>query len=526
MAETNGGRRLVVTDLLTRKEALVNDFSDLRSPGSCHERWARFRFCVVGPLLSAPPLPGELRCALEELSRRDWRHPTREGEKIRLAFSTIERWYYSAKDAPNPIDALRRAVRHDAGSFRIIAPRLAEALRAQHREYPHWTYRLHHDNLAALAAADPSFGEFPSYQSLVRYMKAKGLRRTKRTRNEKRAGLARSRERLDRREVRSFEVDHVGALWHLDFHTSRFIAILDPFGRWVKPSLLAILDDRSRLCCHAQFYLEEATEDLVHGFSQALLKRGLPRRLLSDNGSAMLADEFTQGLERLSILHETTLPYTPQQNGKQEHFWAVVEGRFLAMLDHATDLTLEKLNALLQAWVEGDYHRRVHSETRQTPIDRFLEGPDVLRPAPDPSVLKEAFRRHVRRRIRRSDATVTVAGVRCDVPSAYRHLDRVRVAYARWDLGFIHLVDPNSGKPLVRIFPTDKSRNASGERRLLDPLAPEEEPCRPAGELPPFLKRLVEEYAASGLPPAYLRKQDRDKLNDDDRDQNKGKEQS
>ena len=180
---------------------------------------------------------------------------------------------------------------------------------------------------------------------------------------------------------------------------------------------------------------------------------------------------------------------------------------------------------LLEIRVEGDYHRRVHSETRQTPIDRFLEGPDVLRPAPDPSVLKEAFRRHVRRRIRRSDSTLTVAGVRCDVPSAYRHLDRVRVAYARWDLGFIHLVDPNSGKPLVRIFPTDKSRNASGERRLLDPLAPEEEPRRPAGELPPFLKRLVEEYAASGLPPAYLSKQERDKLNDDDRDQNKGKEQ-
>jgi putative transposase len=504
----------------------MNESSDRRSLRSRHERWARLRFSVVGPLLSAPPSPGDLQAALEALSRQDWQHPTREGERIRFGLSTIERWYYSAKEAPNPIDALRRVVRHDAGSFRIIGPRLAEALRAQHREYPHWTYRLHHDNLVSLVAADRSFGELPSYQSLVRYMKAKGLRRTKRTRNEKRAGLARSRERLDRREVRSFEVDHVGALWHLDFHTSRFVSILGPGGEWVKPKLLAILDDRSRLCCHAQFYLEEPTEILVHGFSQALLKRELPRRLLTDNGSAMLADEFTQGLERLSILHETTLPYSPHQNGKQEHLWAVVEGRFLAMLDHATDLTLERLNALLQAWVEGDYHRRVHSETRQTPIDRFLKGPDVSRPAPDPSVLKEAFRRHVWRRIRRSDATLTIAGVRCDVPSAYRHLDRMRVAYARWDLGFIHLVDPTSGKTLVRIFPTDKSRNASGERRLLDPLAPEEAPPRASGELPPFLKRLVEEYAASGLPPAYLSKQECDKPNDRDRDDNKGKEQS
>jgi putative transposase len=504
----------------------MNNFSNRPQPSSRQERWAQLRFSVVGPLLSAPPSPGDLQAALEDLSRREWQHPTCEDERVRFALSTIERWYYIAKGASNPIDALRRVMRHDAGSFRIIGPRLSEALRAQHREYPHWTYQLHHDNLSALVSKDPSFGELPSYQSLLRYMKAKNLRRTKRTRNEKRAGLARSRDRLDRREVRSFEVDHVGALWHLDFHTSRFVAILGPGGEWVKPKLLAILDDRSRLCCHAQFYLEETTEILVHGLSQALLKRGLPRSLLSDNGSAMISDEYTQGLERLSILHETTLPYSPHQNGKQEHLWAVIEGRFLAMLDHATDLTLEKLNTLLQAWVEGDYHRRVHSETRQTPIDRFLEGPDVSRPAPDPSVLKEAFRRHVRRRIRRSDSTLTIDGVRCDVPAAYRHFERVRVAYARWDLGFIHLADPASGKIVVRIFPTDKSRNASGERRLLDPLAPEEEPCRPAGELPPFLKNLVEEYAASGLPPAYLSKQECHKPNDGNRINNKGKEQS
>lgn len=486
----------------------MNDSS--RSLQSTPERWARLRFSIVGPLLSAPPESGSLRPALEELSRRTWQHPTREGERVRFALSTIERWYYAARDAANPIDALRRVVRKDAGSFRIIAPRLAEALKAQYREYPHWTVRLHHDNLAALAAEDPSFGELPSYQSLVRYMKARGLVRTKRTRNEKRAGLARSRERLDRREVRSFEVDHVGALWHLDFHTSRFVSILGPKGEWVKPKLLGILDDRSRLCCHAQFYLEEPAGDLVHGFSQALLKRGLPRRLLTDNGPAMVADEFTQGLERLSILHETTLPYSPHQNGKQEHFWAVVEGRFLCMLDHVADLTLERVNALLQAWVEGDYHRRLHAETGRTPIARFLEGPDVSRPAPAPSVLKEAFRRHVFRRVRRSDATLTVEGVRCDVPSAYRHLDRVRVAYARWDLGFMHLVDPKTGKSLARIFPTDKSRHASGERRLIDPSAPQGEHFRGSGDLPPFMKRLVEEYAASGLPPAYLSREQKD----------------
>ena len=478
--------------------------TDSCSPQSPQERWARFRFAVVGPLLSAPPAPGELKTALEALSQKSFQHPIFEGRKIRLARSTIERWFYMARNAPNPIEALRRCVRKDAGRFKAMDPRIAEALYAQYREFPYWTYKLHHDNLAALLLSHPNLGALPSYPSLVRFMKAKGLLRTKRTRNERRPGLAKARDRLDRREVRSFEVDHVGGLWHLDFHTSRHVSVLGPGGRYVKPVLLAILDDRSRLCCHGQFYLEPSCEILVHGLGQALLKRGLPRGLMSDNGGEMTAAEFVEGCERLSILHETTLPYSPHQNGKQEHFFAVVEGRFLSMVDHVQDLQLDRLNTLLHAWIEGDYHRNVHAEMKQTPLERFLKGPDVLRAAPSPTRLKEAFRRHLWRRIRRSDATLSLEGVRFEVPYAYRHLDRVRVASARWDLSFTHLVDSKGGRTLVRIFPVNKSRNASGERRSVDPVAPLKGGDLPSGNLPPYLKQLLEEYAASGLPPAYL----------------------
>lgn len=100
----------------------------------------------------------------------------------------------------------------------------------------------------------------------------------------------------------------------------------------MKPLLLGILDDHSRLVCHAQWYWSETAQDLVHGLSQAFLKRGVPRSLLTDNGSAMIAAETTQGLQRLGIVHDTTLPYSPYQNGKQESFWGQVEGRLLAML--------------------------------------------------------------------------------------------------------------------------------------------------------------------------------------------------
>ena len=163
----------------------------------------------------------------------------------------------------------------------------------------------------------------------------------------------------------------------LDFHHGSR-RVLTVAGQWIKPLCLCVMDDCSRLVCHAQWYANEDTRCLVHGFCQALLKRGLPRSLLTDNGAAMVSEEFTCGLHRLSIVHETTLPYAAYQNGKQETLWASVEGRLMAMLEGVQPLTLAQLNEATCAWVEQEYHRAEHRELKATPLARFLHGPCLL----------------------------------------------------------------------------------------------------------------------------------------------------
>jgi transposase InsO family protein len=120
----------------------------------------------------------------------------------------------------------------------------------------------------------------------------------------------------------------------------------------------------------------------VHGLSQAIQKRVLPRALLTDNGPAMVADEVTEGLLCLGTVRERTLPYSPYQNGKQEAFWGTLEGRLMRMLDGLAELTLELLNEVTQAWVEMEYNRAVHRETQSSPVARFAQAPDVLRSSP------------------------------------------------------------------------------------------------------------------------------------------------
>lgn len=472
------------------------------------DRWARFRFSVVGPLLSAPPGEGELRESLGALSKKQWKHPI-TGAVVSFAFSTIERWLYQARKQNNPVTALRPKRREDAGKSRQLSIALKQTLTQQYRQHPGWSYQLHVDNLAVLVAQQSQvLGTMPSYSTVLRYMKSNDLKKQRRVHKRDTQGAAIAAERLENREVRGYEVDHINALWHLDFHHGS-LPVLGRDGKWIKPLLLAIMDDRSRLVCHAQWYLDETTETLVHGFTQALQKRGLPRALMSDNGPAMLAAEFTQGLERLSILHQPTLPYSPYQNAKQEVLWAQVEGRLMAMMEGVVELTLEQLNQATLAWVEFEYHRKMHSEINDTPLNRYIKDPNVGRDCPNSQELRQAFYWQVSRKQRRSDGTFTLDGTRFEVPSLYRHIEQLRIRYARWDLSRALLIDPHTNLIVCALYPQDKSANASGMRRTLDkpePLTPT--PNKEVG-MAPLLKDLMAQYAATGLPPTYLPKGER-----------------
>ena len=475
-------------------------------PNSTGARWARFRFSVVGSLLSSPPARGSLQTAIRSLAARTWSHPT-SGRDAQFAAATIERWYYAARRGhDDPVGALRRAVRKDRGKISLATP-LAERLILQHHDHPDWSYQLQYDNLAALVKADPSLGQLPSYSTVKRYMQAHGLVRMPRLRPGARPGEARAETRRQAREIRSYEATHVGALWHLDFHHGS-LKVLTAGGQWLRPIALGILDDHSRLCCHVQWYLSETAEDLVHGLSQAIQKRGLPRALLTDNGSAMVAEEVTEGLLRLGIVAERTLPYSPYQNGKQEAFWGTLEGRLMKMLDGVADVTLELLNTATQAWAEIEYNRATHRETGSSPVDRFAKAPDVLRSSPSSEALRNAFRLETKRSQRQSDGTISLEGVRLEIPARYRHFHEVTVRYARWDLGRIDLVDGRNGTVLASIYPLDKAANADG-RRAATGSGGTEVPSpvrRTAGELPPLLKSILQEYSATGMPPAYLPK--------------------
>ena len=407
------------------------------------------------------------------------------------------------RDDPVGVVLLRAQGLRQACSW---AAALAEQFHFQYGDHLHWSYQLHYDNLAALVKADLT-GAAP----LLFHVSASC--RLTAGRADRSFGpadaLVRSWQKKGARRARSAATKpSTSAPCGISISTT-VLSRCSPSRRPVAaPDVLGIIDDHSRLCCHVQWYLSETADDLVHGLSQAIQKRGLPRALLTDNGSAMVAEEVTEGLLRLGIVHERTLPYSPYQNGKQEAFWGTLEGRLLNMLDGVAELTLEFLNQATQAWIEIEYNLAVHRETSSSPVERFKRAPDVLRPSPTSESLRDAFRLETKRSQRQSDGTISLEGVRFEIPARYRHFREVRKRYARWDLGRVDLVDERSGTVLAPIYPRQECANADGRRRdrVRGMDAPPENSRRENSGLPPLLKKILQDYSATGMPPAYLPK--------------------
>ena len=250
-------------------------------------------------------------------------------------------------------------------------------------------------------------------------------------------------------------------------------------GRWVYPLLLGIIDDHSRLCCHAQWYLAEGAEELCHGLCQAFQKRALPRALMSDNGSAMLAAETNGGLGTAGYRARKNAALCALPKRQTGGFWNGIEGRLLPMLEGVADLTLDQLNEATLAWIEMEYNRSVHSELGEAPLQRYLHHRDVGRPCPPVPNLKWPS---PPKRVAPSAAPTApsaLKGIRFEVPSRYHHFQQLSVRAASWDLSQVHLADPKTGAILCRLFPLDKRKNAKASVPLkaLHWISPRR-PCR------------------------------------------------
>ena len=341
---------------------------------------ALFRYSLVREAAEPALSARERGLLVRALAERDHLGP--RGERVRVSRTTLDRW----------IRAYRR------GGFQALLPRprrveprtdaalLALALQLK-RELPRRT--------AAQVAAilRESEGVSPSERTLQRHFARAGLNRPP-------YGPPRAYGR--------FEAEAPNDLWTGD-------ALHGPPVGGRRCYLFCFIDDHSRCLVGYRFGLAEDTLRLEAALRQGLASRGVPRMLFVDNGSPFASQQLARAAAVLGIRLVHSRAGEAASRGKVERVFGTVRGQFLVELERRELADLAELNRLFAAWVEGVYHQRVHSETKQAPLARFLSaGPPAL---PSPAELREAFLWAAQRRVSKT-ATVELHGNRYEVDAA------------------------------------------------------------------------------------------------------------
>jgi putative transposase len=384
---------------------------------------ALFRYSLVREPADAALGARQRGRLVRDLAGRE--HVAPWGERVVVSRNTLDRWI--------------RAYR--SGGFEALAPKpragvpvtppsvlaLAEALK---REDPART---------AAHVADmirEAEGWAPSERTVQRLFARLGLNET-----------AAARQAFGR-----FEAERPNELWVGD-------ALHGPAVGGRKAILFAFLDDHSRLLPGYRWGLSEDTVRMEAALRAGMAARGVPSSLYVDNGSAFVSTQLLRACATLGVRLVHSRPGRPQGRGKIERVFATVRSQFLVEVAHARVGDLAALNRLFAAWVEGVYHRRVHSETGQAPLERFeAAGPPAL---PTTAALHEAFLWAERRLVAKT-ATVSLHGNAYEVDPALVGR-RVELVFNPFDLTDIEV--RFGGRPMGRAVPHKVARHTHPQAR-------------------------------------------------------------
>lgn len=402
---------------------------------------ALFKLSVLGPLISRPSLArGELQASLRELAQKEYAIP---GSRRRyLAEKTLQAWFYQYRR--DGLEGLAPRKRCDHGRSKLTAA-VQEALIAAKRENPR-------RSLLTLQQWLEHSGQVPrgtvSRSEIHRLLQLHGLSRPPA------AGSV-------PQERRSFTAAHANDIWYGDvLHGPKALAR----RRQRKTYLVTLFDDASRLVPHSAFCLAESALDIEGVLKQAVLKRGICRKLIVDNGAAYRCVTLQTICARLGIQLIHCRPYMPEGKGKLERWHRTLRAQFLSEIALEGLLPIEDLNARLWAWIEQVYHHAPHSGLAGlTPLARYQQDLAHVRPLGTRAAQLDAIFQHRVQRYVRRDGTVSYRGRVFEVPYEFsgKTIWLTVDAHTEQVLG----VEDDAGALIGAATPIDRIANAQRERR-------------------------------------------------------------
>jgi putative transposase len=354
---------------------------------------ALFRFGVLGDLVHLSPGERAIADHLAEKASRDYQIPY--CTRTRVAAETIRDWLKAYRKAG--FEGLKPKPRSDVGVSRAIPQEIADTLICIKDEHRDWSVRLIIKEY--LAGKPLPAGVELKPTTVHRLLSRHGLMDT-----------SKATEHGDRRR---FAYLKAGELWMSDVMHGPAVLV----GKQRRKAyLIAFLDDATRVVPYAAFALSENTAAFLPVFKQAVLRRGVPKRLFVDNGAAYRSQHFSLVCAKLGTTLLHARPYDAAAKGKQERWFLTVRRQLLPILIPEDLQSIEALNRRLWAWVETEYHCSPHKGLDgQAPLDRWAQAGDEVR-YPDHD-LDELFLAETRRKVQK-DRVVSLHGKAYEVDAS------------------------------------------------------------------------------------------------------------
>jgi len=335
--------------------------------------------------------------ALRQGSARPW--PDENGDYY--ATRTIEDWWYAFKKGG--FAALQPALRSDQGKNRVLDEATGAWVLEQVAQNPHVNFKvlfLHWKQQGR---------SLPSLSVLYRFLRRQGY-----DRKSLRSG------RLETGPTKAFEAPGVNDLWMVDFSPGPTLSVE---GKGLVTQLCVLIDDHSRLLPFAAYYLHANTEAFHHALKEAVLRRGLPRKLYTDQGKPFVNGHTRLVCAQLGVRLLHCKPYHSWSKGKIERVIQTLQQGFESTLrlEGNQAKSLEELNTKLSLWIQSVYHQRPHGSTGQSPEYRYQQAAKTLRHLEAGIEIDPLFYVHLDRTVRKN-GTVRLDGQLYEVPLSLRAL--------------------------------------------------------------------------------------------------------
>jgi putative transposase len=334
------------------------------------EKWALFWSDLLRPVLFDEVEPEQIQDFLKELCDKETIFPG--GRVGKPSLSTLRRKLNQVRTGG--FDALARKDRKDRGHARA-APGAVIATAVQlKKEQPRRSHATINRFLKDL------YGVVLSRSTLYRHLKDAGATRLK-------LGIVKTKVR------KRWSRDHTHDLWVGDFEEGPYVLV----GKEILPTYLcAFIDCHSRYVIEARYYPRQSLDILIDSLLRAFAKHGAPGELYLDNAKVYHSNGLKAACYRLHIRLRHRPPGDPSPGGLIERLFGTIQDRFESEVRAQDAISLEELNRALSAWIHVDYHQSIHSETGQTPKDRYHAGLTVIRHVEMDQVLASFLRKVTR----------------------------------------------------------------------------------------------------------------------------------